>query len=184
MRKKSLPNEKVVKLKWKVKWSTGGEMTAYNVGWVYPDSFPLDSKFKRLTNKERKIYQEYKKLPDLLYDKVYIDDHRIIVPENKKYELIIDYPLREPYKKEIIGPKTLREVLQIVVKAYRHIYQIEKKTSKLKEESLKIRTKGKSKLLNRAPTDGKYKIYGHNLSDLVIHTIYVGQGKIYLGVDS
>ena len=41
-------------------------------------------------------------------------------------------------------------------------------------------------LINRAATDGTYGIWGHDLGDLVLHTIYYAptSGEICLGIDS
>lgn len=63
-------------------------------------------------------------------------------------------------------------------------YLEENETSTLKNESISKRTKGVSLLINRAQTNGKYGIWGHDLEDLTIVNIMVKGNKIYLGVDS
>ena len=72
----------------------------------------------------------------------------------------------------------------ICVKSYKKIYEEERKTSTLKEESISKRTKGKSSLINRAQTNGKYGIWGHELGDLTIVDICVKGKEIRLSVDS
>lgn len=120
-------------------------------------------------------------------EETWIPTNRLILKPNKKYTLIIDYPLSIPYKQEIQSGKdgmTLKEVVDLSVDAYKKIYKEEAKTSKLKEESISKRTKGASNLINRAETNGKYGIWGHSLEDLTITNIIVKGNKIYLSVDS
>ncbi len=116
----------------------------------------------------------------------YLYDQVILKP-NRKYIMIIDYPLSVPYKEEISTGKNgmkISEVIDLGVKAYHKIYNEERKSSSLKEESIQKRTKGKSLLINRAETNGRYGIWGHDLSDLAIVGVSVVGNKIYFSVDS
>lgn len=120
-------------------------------------------------------------------EEIEIPVNRLILKPNKKYILIIDYPLSTSYEQEIQSGKdgmTLKEVVGLSVDAYQKIYKEEAKTSKLKEESISKRTKGASNLINRAETNGKYGIWGHSIGDLAITHIIVKGSKIYLSVDS
>jgi len=120
-------------------------------------------------------------------EEIEIPVNRLILKPNKKYTLIINYPLSVPYEQEIQSGKdgmTLREVVDLSVDAYKKIYKEEAKTSKLKEESISKRTKGASNLINRAETNGKYGIWGHGIEDLSITHIIVKNNKIYLSIDS
>lgn len=156
----------------------------YNVGNIWPSKYDVkENEFNNLKGKGRSFSR---KGTILTYD-VWIPDERKILAPNKIYTLIIDYPLENTYTQEVKSGKkglVLREVLNIAVDAYKKIYKEEKKTSKLKEESISTRTKGKSRLINRAQTDGIYGIWGHDLSDLTITNIIVKGNKIYLSVDS
>ena len=150
---------------------------SYPVGQIWPSQYP-NKTFKR-------VGRDYK-WDEFRLD-VFIPDYRLILKPNKKYTLIINYPLSIPYEQEIQSGKdgiTLREVVDLSVEAYQKIYKEEKKTSTLKEESISKRTKGASNLINRAQTNGKYGIYGHSISDLTITHIIVKGNKIYLSVDS
>jgi hypothetical protein len=156
---------------------------SYLAGYIWPSRY--ETKFNQI--KKVKSGVVYDRRGEDLIHKVFLEDRRIILSPNKTYTLIIDYPLNVPYTEEIKSGKegvTLREVLNIAVDAYRKIYKEEAKTSKLKEESISKRTKGASKLINRAETNGKYGIWGHRLEDLTIINIMVKGNKIYLGVDS
>lgn len=64
------------------------------------------------------------------------------------------------------------------------MYKEEKRTSNLPEETCADRFG--SSMINRAPTNGKYGIWGHSLGDLVLHTVhYDPTGKVIkLGIDS
>jgi hypothetical protein len=160
----------------------------FNVGNIWPSKYDVkENQFNDLKGKGR----SFSRKGTMLEYNVWIPDERKILAPNKTYTLIIDYPLRNTYTQEIKSGKkglVLREVLNIAVDAYKKIYKEEKKTSKLKEESIAERNKGKSgmksRLLNRAPTDGIYGIWGHDLSDLTITNIIVKGNKIYLSVDS
>lgn len=175
-------DEETIRLKWKSDWN-GHLTTAYNVGYVHLEDYPTSDK---LINWEKRAqaYRANRKLERDLIWPVHISASRNIIPKGRKYELIIDYPLKRPFTKIITGPKDLQQIVDIIVESYRKIYEIERKTSKLKEETIKSRTKGASRIINRAETDGKYGILGHVLGDLDMHSIYVGGGKIYVGVDS
>lgn len=156
----------------------------YNVGNIWPSKYDVkENEFNTLKGNGR----SFSRKSTMLEYNVYIPDERKILAPNKVYKLIIDYPLQNPYTQEIKTSKkgmTLREVLNIAVDAYKKIYKQEKKTSKLKEESIAERSKGKTRLQNRASTDGIYGIWGHDLSDLTITNIIVKGNKIYLSVDS
>jgi len=109
----------------------------------------------------------------------------IVLPKNKTYKLIIDYPLNKPAKFTIKTGKsglTREEVVDLCCKAYREVYDIEDNTSSFKAK-LGIEG-GKSILLNREQSDGKYGIWGHVLSDLDISCMTIDGDKITLGVDS
>lgn len=187
-RGKKLKNSELVKF---VDTIDKGELKGgkyFNVGNIWPSKYDVkENSFDDLEGKGRRFSR---KSTMLTYD-VWIPDERIILTPNKTYTLIIDYPLRNTYTQEIKSGKkgtSLREVLNIAVDAYKKIYKDEKKTSKLKEESIAERNKGKSgmksRLMNRASTDGIYGIWGHDLSDLTITNIIVKGNKIYLSVDS
>lgn len=183
-RGKRSQSEELVKF---IDYTTKGEFKGakhYLVGNIWPSRYDVkENSFDDLKGKGRKFSRK----STMLEYNVYIPDERKILAPNKVYKLIIDYPLQNPYTQEIKTSKkgmTLREVLNIAVDAYKKIYKEEKKTSKLKEESIAERNKGKTRLQNRASTDGIYGIWGHDLSDLTITNIIVKGNKIYLSVDS
>lgn len=158
----------------------GVKYKKYKVGDIHPALY--NSKNTGHFNKDLydPRYLEFK-------EEIEIPVNRLILKPNKKYTLIVDYPLSIPYEKEIQSGRdgmTLKEVINLVVDAYKKIYKEEAKTSKLKEESISKRTKGASNLINRAETNGKYGIWGHSLEDLTITHIIVKGSKIYLSVDS
>lgn len=177
------PNSETIKFVDTIQKGEWKGTKVYNAGYIWPARY--ETKYNQYYPIEKG--RVYDRRGTELIQKVYIPDNRRILLPNKKYILIIDYPLRNKYEQEIITGKkgmVLREVLNIAVDAYKKIYKEERKTSKLKEESISKRSKGKSLLINRAETDGKYGIWGHGIEDLTITNIMVKGNKIYLSVDS
>lgn len=68
----------------------------------------------------------------------------------------------------------------MILKKYHEIYKTESETTKLKVERYP-----QSKLINRARTDGKYGIWGHELEDLILMDMYLDTDRVYkLSIDS
>jgi len=104
----------------------------------------------------------------------------IILPPNETYELVIDYPLHRPFKTEIkTGTKglTREEVVDIIVRSYKLVYKEEKATSKIPAGLI-------PGMYNRNTTDGKYGIWGHELGDLMLHTLEINDNVLTVGIDS
>ena len=86
-------------------------------------------------------------------------DDEVILEPNKNYTLVIDYPLDNPAKFNVETGKngmTRREFANFSTQAYRKVY-----------ESPEV-----------------YGIWGHEIYDLTIHTLYIDENTITLGVDS
>lgn len=97
-----------------------------------------------------------------------------------EYTLKIDYPLHEPFieKRVLDKSMTREEVVAWIVDRYHFIYDVENETSKIKSDLI-------PGMHNRNTTDGKYGIWGHELGDLLLHTIFIDENnEITLGVDS
>lgn len=103
--------------------------------------------------------------------------------------VVLDYPLRKEVSFPIStsSPQgfTRAELVRKVASLYKRVYEEEAQSSKIAVIPLEQR-KG---LINRNETNGKYGIWGHDLSDLVLHTIEIsrkadGTLLAYLGVDS
>lgn len=98
--------------------------------------------------------------------------------------LFVEYPLNKPVFVELTGPArgfTRIEIVLAINKAYRRIYEEEEETARIKTLPMAQR-----KIENRNTTDGKYGIWGHDLSDLVLNSIdlYRGaKGEIFLDLD-
>jgi len=113
---------------------------------------------------------------------LHLDRTEVILPKGI-YTLKIDYPLSIPFKVKINSKGMTREqVIQEVVKRYKQVYREEDKSSKIKP--LLRKDGGNAPLLNRQQTDGKYGIWGHVLSDLILHTLYIRGKTLTVGVDS
>jgi hypothetical protein len=96
-----------------------------------------------------------------------------------KFRCEISYPLsvKVDFKMEKAEGLTLKDILLGISKKYNEIYDEEERTTKLKTETINQRTKGKSKLINRANTNGKYGIWGHGIGDLVY------EGLMFISID-
>jgi hypothetical protein len=103
--------------------------------------------------------------------------------------VVLDYPLRKEVNFPISASSprgfTRSELARKVADLYKRVYEEEEQTSKIAVIPLEQR-KG---LINRNETNGKYGIWGHDLSDLDLHTIEISRGAdgtvlAYLGIDS
>ena len=102
----------------------------------------------------------------------------IIIKENK-INILFDYPLNKPVSFEFNNEKgfTRKDLILIINKKYHEIYDEEEKSAKTKTIPAEKRTG----LINRNETDGKFGIWGHDLSDLDLSGIEIHQdanGKI------
>ena len=112
---------------------------------------------------------------------ILIDKDKQVLNVNEAY-LIIDYPLTNSVEIKINSKNnngfTRKDLIAIISEKYHEIYEIEEQTAKTKTIPLKDR----KELLNRNTTDGKYDIWGHDLSDLDLSSIEIKKenSKIYL----
>lgn len=109
-----------------------------------------------------------------------LNNKEIVLPPEKEYTLIIDYPLKNAAKFKVkTGKKGLSraKLVAAIIKYYKKIYQIEDSTSDI----LPGKIPG---MLNRNITNGMFGVWGHDIEDLVLVDCMVSRGKIYLGVDS
>jgi hypothetical protein len=86
------------------------------------------------------------------------------------YTLIVDYPVSKEYKVEIRIPKrgtTRQQLMDIAAEAYHQVY---------KSVNEGIYADGDD--------SNEYGIWGHSMGDLTIHTFYIENDIIKLGVDS
>jgi hypothetical protein len=101
-------------------------------------------------------------------DKIVID-HPIVT-------LFIDYPLNNPAIFEIkaVGEGfSRRELILKISEKYQEIYKLEESTAKTKT----IPPDQREGMINRNETDGKYGVWGHDLSDLDLSQIEVHKDK-------
>lgn len=105
----------------------------------------------------------------------------VVLPPNKEYTLVIDYPVSNPYKAKLKTGKRGLTRLQLadkICKHYRKMYAIEDGTAGGDPGHI-------PGMLNRARSNGKYGIWGHGIGDLVLCDATVKpNGNIFLGVDS
>lgn len=104
----------------------------------------------------------------------------VILPPNKTFNLKITYPLTNPFVCELnSGNKglTRRQVIEFVIKCYKQIYKEE-------DKSTKVKTGLVPGLYNRNETNGKYGIWGHDMSDLMLHTLEVCGNNLGVSCDS
>lgn len=89
--------------------------------------------------------------------------------------LIIDYPLNKPASFVLTTTKgfSRKDLILEISKKYHEIYNEEETTSKIKTVPVDQR----KQLLNRNETNGKYGIWGHDLSDLDLSAIEVHKNK-------
>ena len=110
-----------------------------------------------------------------------VDPDEIVIPY-QKVALMIDYPLARPVFFELSSPSkgfTRKQIVLAISKKYHEIYDEEERTAATKTIPMAQR----KTLANRNETDGKYGIWGHDLSDLMLDTIDVyknDKGEVFL----
>ncbi|WP_333888299.1 hypothetical protein [Sphingobacterium siyangense] len=94
-----------------------------------------------------------------------------IVVKNPSIHIIFYYPLNNPHTFEFKNEKgfSRKDLILLISKQYHEIYEEEEVTSDIKTIPVNKRTG----LINRNETHGKYGIWGHDLSDLVLSGIEV-----------
>ena len=106
------------------------------------------------------------------------DKDEIILPKGKTYTLTITYPLTTPFKIEFNTKKKAlnrKEVVNYIVECYKNIYKIEDGGKKVPMIP---------GMYNRITTKGQFGIWGHCLSDLMLHTLYINGNKLTVSCDS
>lgn len=107
--------------------------------------------------------------------------NELVLAPNKEYKLVIDYPLTVPAVFEIkTGTKglTRAQIIEKVVKFYHKIYKEE-------DKSVGHKTGHIPGMFNRQKSEGKYGIWGHDISDLMLGSLILKSGnKLELSVDS
>jgi hypothetical protein len=103
--------------------------------------------------------------------------------------VVLDYPLREEFSFPISASSskgfTRAELVRKIADLYKRVYEEEARTSKIPV----IPTEQREGLINRNETNGKYGIWGHDLDDLILHTIEIsrtpdGTVRAHFGIDS
>ncbi|MDO6432966.1 hypothetical protein Q4E93_20325 [Flavitalea sp. BT771] len=77
---------------------------------------------------------------------------------------------------------TRRQIILEISKRYHQMYEEEERTATIKT----IPVEQRKTMYNRNETNGKYGIWGHDLSDLELSTINIyrnAEGRIYLVLD-
>ena len=111
-----------------------------------------------------------------------VQKNEIVITENR-VTIIIDYPLKNAYITELTSNKgfTRENLIIAIQKMYHDIYEEEEASATVKTIPAEKRTT----MYNRNETNGKYGIWGHDISDLVLTSIWVYKnqsGKIFLSL--
>jgi len=141
--------------------------------------------------------KDLKSFPDGRYPWIRIDSPQIDLPflidkdgiviDDTKAVLVIDYPLSIPYKADLTSSSGFSRE-QLVKEISRHYYKLyaeEESTATVKTVPVAER----KTLYNRNKTNGRYGIWGHDISDLALTTIRVYKSKsgeliLVLDIDS
>lgn len=113
-----------------------------------------------------------------------LTDRDSLVIEATTLTLLLDYPLNNEFSFELSSPEgfTKGELIQMIRKQYHDVYLTE-------EESASVKTVPPDKrvgVYNRNITNGKFGIWGHDLSDLVLSQVRIhrdNQGKFIVSLD-
>lgn len=80
------------------------------------------------------------------------------------------------------GGFTRQRLIDIICETYRQIYREEDEGSIIKAQSIAEASGGTCLLMNRCTTNGKYGIWGHDIGDLILHTMYLKRRVSRLGL--
>jgi hypothetical protein len=108
-----------------------------------------------------------------------VDANEVVLSKGN-YVLVIHYPLTNAFKTKLVvkSGMTRRQLVAFIVKMYKKVYADE-------DKGVGHETGYISGMLNRAQSNGPYGIWGHVLSDLMLHTATVQKsGNITVGCDS
>lgn len=117
-----------------------------------------------------------------------IDADKVVIAYSE-IRLVIDYPLNKPavfvIKSSGKGGFTKKQLALEISKKYHEIYDAEESSAKTKT----IPVEKREGIVNRNETDGKYEIWGHDISDLDLSSVEVyktedGKIQILLGIES
>lgn len=123
--------------------------------------------------------------PEPLLDSL-VDKDEIVLNQTNVI-LIIDYPLESPVeidlKSDLEEGFNRKELITKISKEYHRIYKEEEESSTVEVTPMEER-----EIMNRNTTNGKYGIWGHDLTDLDLSSIQVYQDGddilLYLYVES
>ncbi len=106
-----------------------------------------------------------------------------VVLKDQQVTLIINYPLDNPDFSELVSKNgfTRQGLVEAIAKRYHEIYDEEEQTAAIKTTPAEKRTG----MVNRNETNGKYHIWGHDIGDLVLTSIWVyknDKGQIFLSL--
>lgn len=156
-----------------------------------PVIFTIDFKVKA-TGEDKQYYEDgyitFVNIDNPQQDLNNLQDGDKIVLPYTPVQLIIDYPLDRPaeFVLSAVGTGfTKKQLVEEISKRYHRIYKEEETTANTKTTPMEDR----KTLANRNTTDGKYGIWGHDITDLVLSSVEVhksASGKITLtlGIDS
>ena len=104
-----------------------------------------------------------------------------VVINEREITIVFTYPLSGDFsfafKSASEAGFTRKELSELIMQTYHKIYDEEEQTSSVTAGHI-------AGMLNRNQTSGKYGIWGHDICDLMLHSMQKTRGKYYLGVDS
>ncbi|AOW02525.1 hypothetical protein LXG23DRAFT_49482 [Yarrowia lipolytica] len=132
----------------------------------------------------------FQRTHDMCMDKeeIVLTNEEIIMDESEQNKpkyvtLILDYPLDDDYEFKIYPDDkrgfTRGHLIREIKRHYDRVYAEEEETSTVPVGNI-------PGMMNRVTTDGNYGVWGHDLSDLALHTVSYNSQKnlFWLGVDS
>ncbi len=134
-----------------------------DLGYIHMSSYKHNSDLVEIHDDEPKYMEEQR------IHKAACNPDEIILPANQEYSFTLTYPLNNPFVTKLNTTKnglTRRQIVEFIIKSYKKVYSEEDKSSKIKAKF------GKNSY-NRIETNGKYGIWGHVMSDLVLHSLEI-----------
>lgn len=148
----------------------------------------IDFSTKGFFTNDENDNEEYDSIPymtqypvDELINNKLIDANEKVINENK-VKICFDYPFNDKYIFEFTSKNgngfTKGDLVGLIIHQYYQMYREEEETSESKVMPMEERIK-MSGMLNRNKTNGKYGIWGHDMEDLSLESLYKDANNIW-----
>ena len=149
-------------------------------------NFPTQNFFEKGYKNESIPFMTRHSVENLLKNHLVEPDEKVL--EDKEIKICFSYPFSQRFIFTFTSPDgegfTRGQLAEMIINQYYQMYREEEETIQ-EEPILSIEDRiAKSGLINRNRTDGKYGIWGHDMGDLSLDSMYIEDDVWYLCISS